>query len=153
MTRTAAALLVLTLLAGCVASPTALDLSEPPNSGARAADDGMAEIVVFRGQDNVYTAVNGIWINEEKIGRIYIRDYVHTLVPPGEVQVVATAEARSWVKFPAEAGRAYYLKAVPKAGWFSPRVQLQLVAPELGQRAIEGCGDKTGLSDMKRADK
>ncbi len=87
----------------------------------------------------------GVPVNDEQLGRIFIKDYVQVQVAPGMVKVVATAGVESEARFPVEADHAYYLRAHPIPGWVGSRVQLLLVSPEEGKSAVADCADKTGV--------
>ena len=140
-------LLALVLVFGCVTKPKKIDLTEPPVAEPNASLDGMAEIVVYRRGDTVWSVSYPVLIDDQLIGSLYIKDYIHKRVAPGRVKVVAKAEADSEAYFPVEANHTYFLRAKMKAGWWSARVQLKIIEPEEGKEAIVGLGDKTGVMD------
>ena len=135
--------LLLLPLIGCVSAPKNIELAEAPASAAYPQGNGKAEIVVVRKGISAFTAVFGVHVNDEKIGAVRVNDFVATQVDPGVVTVLASAEASCTAQFPVEANRTYYLRAVPKTGWWYARVQLELLDPEDGAAYREDCDDMT----------
>jgi len=84
-----------------------------------------------------------VFIDDLHVGELRPNDFVHHEVEPGAVEMFAGSEARSYARFPVEANRAYYLRAVPKMGWWFARVQLEVLDPTEGRAWTAECDDKT----------
>lgn len=145
--RALAPLLAIPFLFGCISSPEVIDLEAPPPGDPITDASGMARIVVYRHGEAAWTDEFDVSVNDEPLGGIFIKDYVQAQVAPGMVTVVATAGVDSEARFPVEADHAYYLRALPIAGWVGSRPQLVLVSSEEGRSAVADCADKTGVMD------
>jgi|GEM_PF-3064630 len=130
-------------LVSCVSTPENLQLSEAPASAVFAEGGGQAEVVVARPGITGWMIGFGVHVNGEKVGTIRSNDYVRALVDPGEVHVLVTAEADCEARFPVEADRTYFVRAIAKIGWWSPRVQLELLEPGEGLETREDCENQT----------
>ncbi len=143
MSKLATLLLAASLSVGCVSSPEHIELTEPPVSAPVPEPTGQAEICVVRPGIVGWIANMGVWVNDWKVGDIRSNDYILHAVAPGHVEVEVTAEADCMASFPVEANRRYYIRAVPKMGWWTARVQLEILEPEEGEEFRQKCEDQT----------
>ncbi len=105
---------------------------------------GKAEIVVLRKGIVAFAVSFGVFINDLHVGELRVNDFVAHQVEPGWVKMFVGAEARSPARFPVEAGRVYYFRAVPRMGWWFACVQLEVIGDPSEGRALRAeCDDKT----------
>jgi len=113
------------------------------NSGTNlnmATADGKATVYIIRNSSIGSLIRMGVECNDLKIGSTKAKQYVYTVLAPGNYTFVSkTPENKASLDLTLEAGKIYYIKQQVKMGIIAARTGLELMNEPDGKKALNDC--------------
>ncbi len=113
--------LVLALFTSCATTSQSVKFADSSNNQAQA------KIYVLRPSLFASAVRMKVFCNDQLIGATGPKSYLCWTVNPGEYTIRSNAENKDYFTVYAQAGKTYYIKQSPKAGWVVARVSLDII--------------------------
>jgi len=110
------------------------------NSGLNSATaNGKTTVYIIRNSSIGSLIKMGVECNDLKIGSTKAKQYVYTVLDPGNYTFVSTAENKASLSLTLEPGKIYYINQQVKMGIIKARTGLELMNEADGIKALNDC--------------